>query len=110
MQDLQGCDHRRNFHCVRWSMTRKRFIKLLMAEGYSRNGANDIADDALKDGYSYAETYDQITRLLPLVQAITPEITDAIKKATEAIAKVVTATVEAAGAFIDAFTAAMGRT
>ena len=91
-------------------MTRKRFIKLLMSKGYSRNGANEIADGVLKDGYSYAEAYDQITRLLPLVQAITPEITDAIKKATEVIAKVATATVEAARAFIDAFTAAVGRT
>jgi hypothetical protein len=91
-------------------MTRKRFIKLLMAKGYSRNGANEIATDVLKDGYTYAEAYDQLTRILPLVQAITPEVTDAIKKATEAIAKVATATVEAARAFIDTFTAAMGRT
>lgn len=27
-------------------MTRKRFIKLLMSQGYSRNGANRLADEA----------------------------------------------------------------
>lgn len=37
-------------------MTRKRFIKLLMADGYSRNEANEFADDA-KEGYSYNFLY-----------------------------------------------------
>ena len=34
-------------------MTRKRFIKLLMADGYSRNKANSIARQAVADGYTY---------------------------------------------------------
>lgn len=34
-------------------MTRKRFIKLLMAEGYSRNEANTIATDARNCGLDY---------------------------------------------------------
>ena len=37
-------------------MTRKRFVKLLMADGYSRNEANEFADDA-KEGYSYNFLY-----------------------------------------------------
>lgn len=37
-------------------MTRKRFVKLLMADGYSRNEANEVADDA-KEGYTYNFLY-----------------------------------------------------
>jgi hypothetical protein len=34
-------------------MTRKRFVKLLMADGYSRNHANSIAREAIADGCTY---------------------------------------------------------
>lgn len=34
-------------------MTRKRFVKLLMAQGYSRNKANRIARETVADGYTY---------------------------------------------------------
>jgi hypothetical protein len=88
-------------------MTRKRFIKLLMAKGYSRNGANEIAADVLKDGYTYAEAYDQLTRILPLIEAICKQLPDAVRAATEAIAKIATAAVEALRAFVDTFNAAM---
>ena len=37
-------------------MTRKRFVKLLMAEGCSRNEANDWAKD-VAEGYYYDELY-----------------------------------------------------
>jgi hypothetical protein len=37
-------------------MTRKRFVKLLMSEGYSRNEANEMAKDA-REGYSYEVSY-----------------------------------------------------
>lgn len=91
-------------------MTRKRFIKLLMAEGYSRNSANNIAGDVLKDGRSYAEAYDQITRLLPLMQAMAAPIADAVKKMTEAIGRVTRAVAEAVSAAAEAFSAAMSQT
>lgn len=38
-------------------MTRKRFIKLMMAEGYSRNEAREWAEGAAFSGVSYAELY-----------------------------------------------------
>lgn len=38
-------------------MTRKRFVKLLMALGYSRNWANTRAEQARRVGYSYAEQW-----------------------------------------------------
>lgn len=34
-------------------MTRKRFVKLLMADGYSRNKANSIAKQTVADGDTY---------------------------------------------------------
>ena len=91
-------------------MTRKRFVKLLMAEGYSRNSANDIAGDVVKDGYSYAEGYDHVTRLLPLVQAFCEKLPTAVRAATEAFSKLATAIGEAARAAADTFYAAMSRT
>ena len=88
-------------------MTRKRFVKLLMAEGYSRNSANKIADDLRMDGYSYAEGYDHIVRLVPLVQAMIPVVADAARAAAEAIGKIARAACDAATAAIRAFNAAM---
>lgn len=38
-------------------MTRKRFVKLLMAYGYSRNEAQWIADSANRDNCSYEEAF-----------------------------------------------------
>ncbi len=91
-------------------MTRKRFVKLLMAEGYSRNDANDIADEVLEDGFSYAEAYDHITRMLPLVQAILPAVSDVVHQAAETIGRLAGAVCEAASAAVKAFTAAMSQT
>ena len=91
-------------------MTRKRFVKLLMADGYSRNSANSLADDTLKDGYSYAEGYGQVTRMLPLVQAMIPAVTDAVRAVAESMGKVVRAVCDAASAAIQAFNAAMNET
>lgn len=38
-------------------MTRKRFIRLLMAEGIQRNKANEIAWTTQKSGVPYADAY-----------------------------------------------------
>lgn len=38
-------------------MTRKRFIKLMMAQGYTRNQCERMANGVVKTGYSYRETY-----------------------------------------------------
>lgn len=88
-------------------MTRKRFVKLLMAEGYSRNSANKIADDVLADGLTYAEGYDMVIRLQPLIDSLTASLPEAIRYVTEAISKFAIAIGEAAGAFVDTFKAAM---
>lgn len=91
-------------------MTRKRFVKLLMAEGYSRNSANDIADGVLEDGMSYAEGFDQVDRLLPAFQKIMPQIAAACQVTVDAIWKMSRAMVEATKAFSDTFQAVMGQT
>ena len=39
-------------------MTRKRYVKLLMARGYSRNDANLRAERALSRGRSFRQDYD----------------------------------------------------
>ena len=38
-------------------MTRKRFIKLMMSQGYDRNGANRLADEAVGRNIPYATFY-----------------------------------------------------
>ena len=38
-------------------MTRKRFVKLLMSRGYSRNEANQAALTAISDGHTYEGVY-----------------------------------------------------
>ena len=61
-------------------MTRKRFIKLLMADGCSRNEANDLATDVHK-GYSYQELY--------CIHCALPTISDSIEKGGFAITRLV---------------------
>lgn len=55
-------------------MTRKRFIKLQMARGYSRNSAEEVALVARGSGKSYAEAEKAVATGLALVQAIQPAL------------------------------------
>ena len=41
-------------------MTRKRYIKLLMAQGVSRNEAQAYAREVVAEGISYQQDYDEI--------------------------------------------------
>lgn len=54
-------------------MTRKRFIKLCMAIGYSRNEANAMAERARRYGMSYAARWELVMdfRVSPAVEFIT---------------------------------------
>lgn len=90
-------------------MTRKRFVKLLMAEGYSRNGANEIADKTIEDGFSYAEAYGHVIRDLQIVKAFSGRLADAAQKAAESLGRVARAVCEAASAAVKAFSAAMSQ-
>ena len=51
-------------------MTRKKFVKLLMAEGYSRNCANLMARKVAAQGVSYQKAYDALTGMCRLVKKL----------------------------------------
>ena len=84
-------------------MTRKRFVKLLMARGYSRNGANDMATLARAKGYSYEKTYRLATAIPDLVDRIAPVIANF----AESVKKVAAALAAGFSAFGEAYRAAM---
>lgn len=55
-------------------MTRKRFVKLLMAQGYSRNSANATARITQASGRTYQETYNVLTAFSRLSKALTDAV------------------------------------
>lgn len=77
-------------------MTRKRFIKLLMANGYTRNEANHIARTG-KKGQPYDERHalicltsnmpDEFAELRERLQTACRTIADAAKRATKRLAE-----------------------
>ena len=84
-------------------MTRKRFVKLLMAKGYSRNSADCIAWEARRKGYSYEKAYHLETAIPDLVDRIAP----AIIKLGETVGRMAAALGAGFAAFGEAFHAAM---
>ena len=62
-------------------MTRKRFVKLLMSRGYSRNEANQAALTAISDGHTYEGAYFAVR-----VNDGDPEAVEAVREACERIA------------------------
>lgn len=88
-------------------MTRKRFVKLCMANGYGRNAANRIADAVVADGKTYAEVYKALSAVKKLTATIIPAISEAVERFTKAASKMATSLGKAADAFTKAFQAAM---
>ncbi len=72
-------------------MTRKRFVKLMMAEGHSRNSANVLARQVGKKGISYQRGYLALVAWSKiekkLKEALVP-VTEAARKMSQAFAKV----------------------
>lgn len=64
-------------------MTRKRFVKLLMSRGRSRNEANLAALEAASDGFTYEQLYFAVR-----YNDGDPEIVEAVEAMAERIAKV----------------------
>lgn len=79
-------------------MTRKRFVKLLMSEGLSRNEANDLAKDAL-DGYSY--------EYLHLLHQVTRENPDFLSEFCVSVQKTITHVLEVLPSVIESMVAAL---
>ena len=88
-------------------MTRKRFVKLLMADGYSRNQANTIAASAQRVGLTYSNAYRAESNTLDALAKIKDiDITalcDAIRNIAEAATKVASAIAKAAAAFAETY-------
>ena len=88
-------------------MTRKRFVKLCMANGYSRNAANRIAEKVSNEGKTYADAYKAAAAVTKLVVALTPALSEAVENFTKAVSKMARAFAEGAAAFTKSFQAAM---
>ena len=82
-------------------MTQKRFKKLMMSKGYSRNGVNEIAKKARESGRTYAEVY-TISSNIDISAAV-----DAFQNAIKKIQEVCIAAGAAIRAFNETFNKAM---
>lgn len=74
-----------------------------MANGYSRNSANRIADAVVADGKTYAEVYKALLAVKKLTATITPALSEAVDRFTKAVSKMAKALSEGAAAFTKAF-------
>ena len=79
-------------------MTRKRFVKLLMSKGVSRNQANGIAQQYISEGISYESGY-RIWKLSHFLKDPMAQIGEVVNRATVAIQSLVSAIGAAASAF-----------
>lgn len=91
-------------------MTRKRFVKLLMANGYSRNMAQFIAQLEAGLGNSYKEAFGKYKRdgsAALMNDFLSPEIYSVINDVAESFGRIARAACAAAEAFVDAFVNAL---
>lgn len=70
-------------------MTRKRFVKLLMADGYSRNKANSIAKQAIADGDTYGVRYWYLQFGNQFPDVAFPELKEAIGEITDILKEII---------------------
>lgn len=85
-------------------MTKKRFVKLLMSKGVSRNEANNIAKGMIKTYGNYKSGY----RMWKLSTGYRlSDISDALQKATTAIGSIVDALCASVKAFSSALTVSL---
>ena len=93
-------------------MTRKRFVKLLMAQGYGRNLANEFAKAANARGKSYKDEYDASFHSFEQLRASFPRIDteamySALVKVADVAARVANALSAGFAAFSEAYRSAM---
>lgn len=70
-------------------MTRKRYVKLLMADGYSRNEANSIAKQTVADGDTYWSRYWYLQFGNHFPDVAFPELKAAIDEVTEMLMEII---------------------
>ena len=92
-------------------MTRKRFVKLLMAAGYDRNEANAAAADTRIRGIEYSTAVIPAKAIMPAGlkwdSANIDALCDAVRKIADAAQKVALAIGKAIAAFAETYTAEM---
>lgn len=88
-------------------MTRKRYIKLMMAEGWDRNTANAFAEQVREEGTSYAADYAEHERIFRRIDF--DALCAAIKNVTDTIWRVSKALHSALDAFGKAYRDAMSK-
>lgn len=88
-------------------MTRKRFVKLLMADGYSRNAANTAAMIARSRGIEYGTAYKANEIGLKLDAAGVDALCNAVKNIVDIATKVAWAISKAVCAFAETYTKEM---
>lgn len=86
-------------------MTRKRYIKLMMASGWDRNEATSFAEQTREDGISYAEDYAAHKRICDRINI--DALIDAIGQVADTIHRVSKALCAAVAAFGKVYTEAM---
>ena len=91
-------------------MTRKRFVKLLMADGYSRNEANTVAAKARICGMRYSTAYSMRRLRIPQIKLATANFDafcEAVRNLADTALKVGVAISKAATAFAETYTKEM---
>ena len=88
-------------------MTRKRFIKLMMSQGYDRNGAYAMAEFVRAKNQPYATGYKAATCIKSIADDMIPKIAEILQPIVEAMAKVARAAAAGFEAFGRAFHNAM---
>lgn len=86
-------------------MTRKRYVKLLMSHGVSRNRANELAQRTRNKG-NYADGY-KMWKLVNDLGAPMEAIGETFRRFSETVSRVASAICVAASAFSSALTVAM---
>lgn len=81
-------------------MTRKRFVKLLMAAGYDRNEANANAAYARKSGIEYSDAFIVYSKV---TSRNISALCNAVRNIADMAAKVASAINKAAAAFSNTF-------
>jgi len=84
-------------------MTRKRFVKLMMARGYSRNEANALALVARYKGDSYEKAY----RMATIIPDLVDRLTEAFENVVDTAWRMAKALTAGFAAFGEAFRSAM---
>lgn len=84
-------------------MTRKRFIKLMMADGYSRNKAVEMAKEvAAVDGGCYSTAYALFADVFYPIEELAKRVVEALPRVIEVIAGALKNVAESISQFADA--------